>query len=103
MNVVPFTVSLSSVSVRPLAIVTTPLFRPALLIALGPVMSMLPNKGELVPMIAPSLMMPPLMVAPETSVLHRRRFDHAAGIGDIDLNIKRTTSDLDRSGIRNSR
>ena len=103
-KVVPLTVSPSSVSVTPLATVTPPSFRLALLIVLEPVTSMLPNTAELVLDCRAVID----GAAIDSRTRQRQRctvvdVDHTAGISDINLNIKRATGDLDRSRIRNAR
>ena len=68
-KVVPVTMSLLSVNVTPLAMVTPPLFKNALLIVLGPMTAMSPNTaGSPVPLAVPSLMAPPFIVAPPVNV-----------------------------------
>ena len=64
-KVVPFTVSLSSVSVTPLATVTPPLFRQRIAdrARTGDV-DAAEHRGSPVPLAVPSLTVPPLMVTP---------------------------------------
>ena len=96
-KVVPFTVTLSSVNVTPLSTVTPPLFSSALV--LGAVDRAVGSD------IDGTVVVDGAAINGGAVQLQRGaavRLDDTAGIGDIDLNIERAASDLDRPGIRNA-